>query len=109
MDALIQTPLEYIQSITNSIRTQAAVRDEIPVLSQNEHLEQIITPTVFRKEDPSLYYAPLHKLETGGQAVAVRDDRFLRFEFRNLLQRFLLCVTWKSADSAYLDYNFVAQ
>ena len=68
-------PLECLQSIAATLAGQDKVRDEIPMPSHNEHLESIRTATQFRKEDPSVYYSPMHKLGSGGQAAVYKVQR----------------------------------
>lgn len=70
-----ENPLQCLQSIAATLCGQDKAREEIPMPSHNEHLESIRDATQFRKEDPSVYYSPMHKLGSGGQAAVYKVQR----------------------------------
>ena len=58
-----------------TLQGEGAIKEEIQIPDQAKFFEDLREATVFRKEDPSKFYAPLHKLGSGGQAAVYKVER----------------------------------
>lgn len=74
-EEIVKDALACLNVIAVTLQGEQSVKQEIEKPTQTKFFEDLREATIFRKEDPSKHYAPLHKLGSGGQAAVYKVER----------------------------------